>query len=372
MSRPIGHFALIFVALLPTPILAEPKPPLSSRTQPELPFFNRESPIPFQGFVTRAAMSDEAIWVGQLNKTIKNQTEPDFLCRVDPRTHRVTARVSLPSIHEIVAGAGFVWVATFYPSGDPRSSSSSIRQFDEQTLRQTAIIPLSGSETCMAFGDGSLWYYRDENRNPLTNWYHGKRPSHHAVRVDPHTNQEIAHIPLDGSVSRMVVGEGSIWAIYDGIVGTPMLYRIDTQTNKLVASVLLSVSLQGNRVHAIAVGEGSVWIVQSTYPPYNIHNIAYGAKYHLLRFDPHTNAPVGAPIFLFQEPRYPGFTLGVDHGSVWVMNTRWAPTVKIDCRTGERVDYPVSLALPKVTAGVHGVWVTWGSDRQGLLNQLEP
>jgi YVTN family beta-propeller protein len=135
-------------------------------------------------------------------------------------------------------------------------------------------------------------------------------PSGLLVRIEPLTNKISSKVPL-GTPMRVAVGEGAVW-VADSTSGT--VTRVDPDTGRAMKVIPLAKGLAG-----IAVGLGSVWVANTTD----------GKVY---RIDPATNRvaqqiPVGVGI----DP------LVIGSGSVWVSNYRAGWVAQIDPARGQMV-----------------------------------
>jgi DNA-binding SARP family transcriptional activator/streptogramin lyase len=156
------------------------------------------------------------------------------LLRVDPKTNRVAARISIPAPAGLAAGAGAVWVVTV----------------DEHLLRispdpehTTVALPLSGTAAAPTVGSGSLWLIV----------YH----AHSEIwRVDPGSVTESATLGR-GAYSANVfptdlaVGDGGVWAVDN----RGMILRLDPVSAHFTE---IPTGQPGRPV--IAIGEGAVWV----------------------------------------------------------------------------------------------------------------
>jgi serine/threonine protein kinase len=133
-----------------------------------------------------------------------------------------------------------------------------------------------------------------------------KAPSTYLARLDPATGELAARIAIGPHPMDVAVGEGSVWVLdKDGSV-----YRIDPVTNK--ATVIRGV---GQDPTAIAAGEGGVWV-------------ADGSKRAVRKIDPASNRVVASM-------HVSGFAYDVaaGEGGIWVCTGE--NTARIDPSTGE-------------------------------------
>jgi streptogramin lyase len=156
---------------------------------------------------------------------------------------------------------------------------------------------------------------------------------------------------LPGEALDVAVGDGSVWAITcdrrcddDGRQSEGSLVRVDPTTSRVVASATVA------RPHALAVGEGGVWVVDFW-------------EGTVTRFDPETLRPV-ATIKLALPDEVPGdhsflpLHLATGEGAVWVSTARGA-VARIDPATNA-VSKVIELSpalTGDVAAGEGSVWV---------------
>jgi streptogramin lyase len=210
---------------------------------------------------------------------------------------------------------------------------------------------LPGQALAVAVGHGSVWAITCDRLCDND----GRRSEGSLVRVDPITRRVVA----SAAVARphaLAVGEGGVWVV-DFWGGT--VTRFDPETLRPVATVALTLPYEtGAGDHSflplhVATGEGAVWV-----------STARGA---VARIDPATNQ-VSRVIKLS-----PALTddVAAGEGAVWVGEL---PGVKqIDPKTGEVIaslDLGVQPGTVRVADGsvwVDGVQVRWGGAAQGYV-----
>ena len=112
------------------------------------------------------------------------------LWRLDPRSARVVATISLPFIPGSVAtGLGAVWVSSLL--GD------TLVRIDPATDRIAASIHVGGGVDAIAAGDGAVWVAGSRARV--------------VSRIDPRTDQVVAQVRMAGTPTHIAVGAGSVW-----------------------------------------------------------------------------------------------------------------------------------------------------------------
>jgi len=176
-------------------------------------------------------ITDDAVWVAS--------SEPASVHRIDPKTNKEVAVVSVPGdpCSGLTFGFGSLWVPL---CGKPNS----MVRVDAATNQIVATLPVgpAGPEGGIAASRDSVWIVTD-NAGTL-------------IRIDPVSNkvrQRVSIAPgsynpvFDGSTS----GDGTIW-ISGGIA------NIVTVVNASSGAVLAAVPV-GPQPRFLAVGGGSVW-----------------------------------------------------------------------------------------------------------------
>jgi YVTN family beta-propeller protein len=143
------------------------------------------------------------------------------------------------------------------------------------------------------------------------------------VRIDEATNTVLASIPVGSHPGGVAVGEGSVW-VTDSTDGT--VSRIDPVTNTITATITVGKGPQG-----IAVGEGAVWVAN------RLSNT-------VSRIDPATNEAV-ATISVGNAPK----AIAVGQGSVWAMSATGCPVAPI--LTISRVDPATNRFVKALAVG---------------------
>jgi DNA-binding beta-propeller fold protein YncE len=234
----------------------------------------------------------------------------------------------------LAMGFGSLWV------GVPRGADAGIHRVNPKTNEEVAQIPVSGS---VFIADGSVWV-QEWKANLL-------------VRVDPKTNQVTAKIPVEWkSVAGAPISHGispamgSVWVLRkEGIVS-----RIDPETNQSLAEIRIGQRRMErldltNYYSGLVAGEGAVWITEHT------------TDGKLIEVETKTNQvvariPVG----------YQAGSIAVGGGFVWVSvyytNREGHLVLKIDPRTNQILG-KIFLAgtQPLLHAGKDGL-LAWGKD----------
>ncbi|MDX6637741.1 MAG: hypothetical protein QOJ01_1252, partial [Solirubrobacterales bacterium] len=225
-------------------------------------------------------------------------------------------------------------------------SGNSVAAIDPGSNTVVADVPVGGTPTAIAAGDGALWVLNADDQT--------------ISRVDPATRAVktfgTGGVPLD-----IAVGEGGLWvgngrrgrAQFVGPSATSVA-RLDTETNGLLASVALPRRRQGHlntNADHLAVGAGAVWAV--------------GPDFSVSRIDPGTAEIVGSASHVAAE----AVAAGPD--GVWA-RTGDGTLVRLD-RRGPRIRIE-SSTLAGIAVGEGAVWATaphdgklWRVDQEAQL-----
>ena len=288
------------------------------------------------------------------------------LVRIDPATNRVSARIPVGKDPSGVAlGVDGVWVADFDDGTlfriDPTTNTvlqttsghgsptgvavagnvvflangfvdGAVQEIDAGTGIVNRVVRLGGypdSPALAATGAGAVWVANGPDRS--------------VVRIDLVTGAEIARIPLPARADELhsgahftgIAADGdAVWIASGELGGT--LFRVDTATNKLVATIGL-----GDGSHAIAAGGGAVWVANQLGDSVS-------------RIDPATNRVVKT----IEVGRGPG-GIAVGPDGVWVANSLDDTVSRIDARTNVVVHTTAIGSAPDGIAVRDGSpWVT--------------
>lgn len=201
------------------------------------------------GFPSAIIAQDGIVWVAVESRG----GESGSLARIDPVANemlRVSSIEKLPG--QLVSEAGSLWLAF----------DDSVARVDPETGE--VIAEISGPGTFVTHAAGSVWALSSANA---------------IARIDPSANEVVATVTLDlpahGYITAPPVGTpDAVWVM--ATVGTPedaqagsgLLYRIDPNTDSVVAKIRLEMA------GPFAVGETGVWVV-GDYGPENtsLHRI---------------------------------------------------------------------------------------------------
>lgn len=221
-----------------------------------------------------------------------------------------------------IADDGSVWAA-----GD------SLARIDPAT--NEVVDRLAGlSPTDVSIGDGGMW---------ATDFDSGD-----VVRVDPSLGEVTARVdmgPISGvAPDGLTVAEGAVWTA-NGVAAT--MTRIDG-----VSAEVTGTSEPVGPALAVAVGEGSVWLL---------------TEQSLAVFDRFAVEP--APLSQFSV--LDASDIAVGEGSVWVTSSARGTVTRLDPSTGDVIDViDVPDGADAIAAGAGSVWVT--SIAESTLSRIDP
>jgi serine/threonine protein kinase/streptogramin lyase len=188
-------------------------------------------------------------------------------------------------------------------------------------------------------------------------------PSPSLVRLDPRTSEPVAAIPVGPNPVGVAVGEGSVWVIDSD---DQTLSRIDPERERIADTV--SLSLVEEPPSLIAAGEGAVWTL---FPNSGV------------RYDPAADsisAPWNATGVSFDpaaDPYWFPSDLAVGAGAVWVAHSgilRIDPEAGAAVRPADKVIGPESqLVAPELTWVVAiGEGAVWAANSSGSIARIDP
>ena len=263
------------------------------------------------------------VLVGQDTVWVANAAQ-GTISRIDPATNTVTRTIQVGrNPVRLAAGFGSIWVAN--------QTSQTVSRLDARTGQPQATIPVTGHSSAddLTVGEDTVWV-RSGNRllslDPSTNtmadrtgdwevggggiavvdgllWLSGVTRSGvgQLVRVDPATSRVVDRFPTAGD-GALTVGGGSIWQA--GIT-TQTIYRYDPSSKRLLAQIPVGVVAKH-----LTAGDGSLWVSSDSG--------------RVTRIDLATNTVTGT----FQvDGRAPAVAVG--HGSVWIVDTAHAALLRV-------------------------------------------
>jgi hypothetical protein len=157
-------------------------------------------------------------------------------------------------------------------------------------------------------------------------------------RIDIKTNKVAATLPYGpaGSEGGLVTSKDSVWMLTDG--GKTLL-RIDPETNKAVADILMP---PGSFVCVLGE-DNAVWVVSTE-------------KSQVVRVDPATNL-ITDRVNVGPKPRF----TTVGGGAIWTLNQGDGTVTRVDVKTRKMVTN-IALGIPggggEIAYGDNAVWVT--------------
>jgi YVTN family beta-propeller protein len=217
----------------------------------------------------RLAAGFGSIWVA-------NQTD-QTISRIDASSGELTATISLPALapNHLAVGAGSVWALAGYSLVriDPATNKASLVEADWElvdggltvaggrvwlsgrgyagvqplvlvnpaTNRKADTIP-TDADGALAAGGGGVW--------------HASSVTQTIYRLDPRSGGTLAEIPVGVVAKHLTAGDGSLWVGSD----SGRVTRIDMATNQVTGTFQVD-----GRAPAVAVGHGSVWIVDTAH-----------------------------------------------------------------------------------------------------------
>jgi streptogramin lyase len=164
-----------------------------------------------------------------------------------------------------------------------------------------------------------------------------------APQIETTPVEQTRRVEVGGFPNAVAVGEGSVWVVRDG----RRLLRIDPVTATIVARVGAGDEIGSDRPCGVAVGAGAVWVATQS-----------GA---VARVNPETNR-VGRLIDVDGAA-----CVAVGSGGVWVTNPDLGVVVRIDPLTNEPVaEIEIDLVPLGVSTGFGAVWVASPGSAEGV------
>ncbi len=205
--------------------------------------------------------------------------------KIDPQTNQVVATIALPPpLGFLGATPGAVWVAN--------RRQGEVMKLDPQTNQVVATISIADGPAWMTYAAGSLWVCSLEAEQ------------YGVTRVDPMTNAMVAQIDVGSSkgykCGGITASDDGVWAVLQDNSQTYDLglVRIDPATNKVIATMLFP---QNKLTSSLAADAQGVWYAQPDLG--------------LIRISPQTNQAKG----FLKMSGVSGVAVGA--GSVWVLNS---------------------------------------------------
>jgi YVTN family beta-propeller protein len=161
-----------------------------------------------------------------------------LLRRIDPTTNQA---VAVDADWELVDGGLTVAGGRVWLSGAAYSGAQPIVRVDPATNRRADTVPTE-ADGALAVGGGSVW--------------HAGIGTQTIYRLDPRSGRTLAEIPIGVVAKYLTAADGSLWVGSD----SGRVTRINMATNKVTGTFQVS-----GRAPAVAVGLGSVWIVDTAH-----------------------------------------------------------------------------------------------------------
>jgi YVTN family beta-propeller protein len=253
-----------------------------------------------------------------------------------------------------VAPDGAIWTAMH--------DGKKVVRLDPATHQVTAVARITGNGTALAWSHGSMWavgwkqalYRLDDPAGTIaqtirlprpdqmaedgtslwvTNWQHNSVSEIDASSGKPLRTFTAGPVPesAEQGVSAVAVGNGSVWIVRGD---TDAVYRIDPKTGRVQARVST-----GLTPVSATFGDGSLWVT-------NLQGNS------VTRIDPATNH-VTATITTQAEPAY-ATTAG---GAVWVTNFDGDSLTRIDPATNHTREVKVCFGPAGIAATGNTLWV---------------
>ncbi len=229
-------------------------------------------------------------------------------------------------------------------------SRDSIVAFDPSTNEVVAQVPVAGSPTTLAVGDGFVWAIDADDRT--------------LTQIDASEKRVVRTLGLDGIPLDVAAGRGAAWVItYEpsadqvrksdtgfGVHSSGTLWRVDSSSRQVERTL----TLRNPPLAGVAFGERSVWV----------------GHRRPLRIDPQTNAVIA-------RIAAAGIVAAFGEGAVWAIRPERSVTRVIELDPGTnsaRVSIPVSVVeaplLVLLAAGEGGVW--FGATSSRSIYRIDP
>ena len=326
----------------PAPAATPPAPATATAT---LVATATRSPVPTaSASPTRTPLSgppqlDQAVWLA-------NPADGNLLV-IDPADNTVAVIVPTGQHPDrVVLGEGAAWAL------DP--SSSSLVEVDPRTylIRRVARFPLY-QLNALAVGLGAVWLGVTERSTPyVLEPMEEFTPRGGVLRIDPGSGQVTGYAAA-GPVGALSLGLGSLWALLDGPLGTP-LARIDPAT-LAVQALELSGTQDWPFADAFLAGPDGLWL----------YSAGFGRLYHA---DPQGRLYEQAE--LGQHKPLGGAQLLQALGSLWLA-TPWGRLLRYDLSSGTlAAEIAIDQPLDGLLESAGAVWaLSW---QDGTLYRIDP
>ena len=213
-------------------------------------------------------ITDDAVWVAG--------TKPFAIRRIDPKTNKIVATVSVPgeACSGLASGFGSIWA----PVCGKKSALFRIDAAKNAIVATLQVSP-AGPEGGITVSEDSIWMVTNQNGtldriNPSANrvqqeisippgsynplfskgvvWVTGVK-GNVLIAVEATTGRVLESVPVGRAPRFLTAGAGSIWTLNQGD-GT--VSRVDEKSRKVVATIEAGIPGPGGD---ISYGAGSVW-----------------------------------------------------------------------------------------------------------------
>jgi streptogramin lyase len=278
----------------------------------------RVSVSPF-GSIPTVATGEGSVWMLTRRRIV----------RIDPAANRVAgAPIHLPATSfAFAAGAGALWVAGY--------EDGILRKLDPRTGRVLTTIRGVGLHVeAVLATPRAIWV---ASIGPWTTNSHGEiTPVGRGVmsRIDPHTGRVIARVTVGRGPSALAVGAGSVWVVNSrGLHASRSITRVDARSNRATATFALRRLLAG-----IAVADGYVWVV-------NPGRILAGGGLDmsggtLIRISPATGRVLARRLRGSARPA----AITVAGGKLWIGSPGNGYVLRVDPKTLQQTRIPIPLS----------------------------
>jgi streptogramin lyase len=192
--------------------------------------------IPLASSRNFLAVGQGAVWVCGSG----NAPRQGALYRIDPSTNRVVAQTMIGGCGSVAVSAGGVWVI---------NGRGKVLHIDPGSARVIAAIRLGYPSLADVVVDRQ-WVFVTARSG-----FEGGRGG--IVKINPHTNQVVARIPLPGALMGVTTGAGDVW------VNSGPLVVVQPLADNVVATVPVSPPTDASA--GIAVVGTSVWLADPTH-----------------------------------------------------------------------------------------------------------
>jgi streptogramin lyase len=209
--------------------------------------------------------------------------------RLDPRTGRITRRISTPLVPAgLASGPGGLWILT-----GSQAHPATVLHYDAAGERLLGSVYLPNGAVSIAVGGGSVWA--------------GEAPLPYLLRLDTSTGRFTRVNRLIGVAKTLTYGGGFLWA---ALQEKNAIARVDPRHP--ADSVTTSV---GNRPHGLAVAGGRLYV-------------ACGTDHTVVTVDARSVRPVPPTMRVALNP----YTMIADRRHVWVTGRSADAVTRIDYR----------------------------------------